>query len=161
MCPCGGGLVFSLVWPWLLEWPVAANRPTVRFRPFRLCGHRTTHPGSSTSTSVADTVVFSISTPDGPWFVTAEVHRGEDGERFTYQCPGGGPAAVVWGSDVYTDDSSICTAAVHAGAITLEEGGEVVIEMRAGETSYRGTTTNGIRTEPRGAWDGSFVIMVP
>lgn len=68
---------------------------------------------------------------------------------------------MVWGSDVYTDDSSICTAAVHAGAITLEEGGEVVIEMRAGETSYRGTTTNGIRTEPWGAWDGSFVIMVP
>jgi hypothetical protein len=116
---------------------------------------------SSTSTSVAEAVVFSTSTPDHPWFATAIEHRGGIGERFTYACPGGGPAAVVWGSDIYTDDSSVCTAAVHSGAITLLEGGEVVIEIREGQSSYRATTANGITTEPWDAWDGSFVIIDP
>jgi hypothetical protein len=40
------------------------------------------------------------------------------GQRFSFVCPpsDGGPA-YVFGTDVYTDNSPICKAAIHAGAL--------------------------------------------
>lgn len=94
------------------------------------------------------------------WAAQADSLRGRNNQRFTYSCPAGGPASGrVWGTDVYTDDSSICTAAVHAGAITIAAGGTVTIEMRPAETSYRGSVRNGIASKSYGAYAGSFVIV--
>jgi len=92
------------------------------------------------------------------WGADATSLRGRIGERFKYTCPTGGTARTVWGTGVYTDDSSVCTAAVHAGRITLAAGGTVTIEIRRGRSSYRGTTRHGITTRPYGAWPGSFVV---
>ncbi|XP_071985285.1 uncharacterized protein [Engystomops pustulosus] len=61
----------------------------------------------------------------------------------------------VWGTDVYTDDSSICRAAIHAGLIP-NEGGEVTVWKTPGHVSYSGSTRNGITTKHYGAWPGSF-----
>jgi hypothetical protein len=94
-----------------------------------------------------------------PWFANAVEHRGMDGQPVDYECPAGGPVDQVWGTDVYTDDSSVCTAAVHAGVITQEEGGSVTIEIRPGEESYEGSERNGIETSEYPAWGGSFVIV--
>jgi hypothetical protein len=55
------------------------------------------------------------------WFSTAVQYRGEDGRRVQFACPSPGEARSVWGSDIYTDDSSVCTAAVHAGLIDPRE----------------------------------------
>jgi LCCL domain-containing protein len=96
-----------------------------------------------------------------PWAATASEHRLEVGEQFDYDCPADGQAYIVWGVDVYTDDSSVCTAAVHAGLITLGEGGTVTIEMREGEDSYEGSERNGVTTSSYGQWGGSFVIVEP
>jgi hypothetical protein len=62
----------------------------------------------------------------------------------------------VWGDGIYTDDSSVCTAAVHAGLITVAEGGRVVIEISAGLDAYEGATANGVTTLPYASWPGSF-----
>lgn len=94
-----------------------------------------------------------------PWAATAAAHRASVNEQFTYDCPAGGEPHTVWGADVYTDDSSVCTAAVHAGAITLEDGGEVTVEIRPGEEEYEASEQNGIGTSPYGPWGGSFVIV--
>lgn len=96
------------------------------------------------------------------WSTNATAHRGENGQRFLYTCPPNPSRTnlgTVWGSEVYSDDSAVCVAAVHAGALTLAAGGRVVIEIRAGETSYRGTTWNGVATRDWGDWHGSFVIV--
>ncbi|HET6638716.1 MAG TPA: LCCL domain-containing protein, partial [Gemmatimonadota bacterium] len=95
------------------------------------------------------------------WNTRGESHRGEVGTRYTYTCPPNGTAGPVWGTDVYTDDSSVCTAAVHAGLITLAGGGTVTIEMRGGEASYRGEDRNGITSWNYGAWGSSFVFPRP
>jgi hypothetical protein len=76
----------------------------------------------------------------------------------TYVCPPDGQAYTVWGTDIYTDDSSVCTAAVHAGLINFEDGGEVAIAIRGGESSYLGTTANGVTTMSYGSWGRSFVF---
>lgn len=93
------------------------------------------------------------------WNATAAAFRGRNGARFVYTCPSYGVASGVWGTDTYTDDSSVCTAAVHAGRITLAGGGQVTIEIRPGQQSYQGSTRNGITSISYGAWSGSYVIV--
>ena len=94
------------------------------------------------------------------WDATATAHRQHVGQRFTFSCPPGGSAHPVWGTGTFTDDSSICTAAVHANVITLANGGNVTIEMRPGQPAYAGSTRNGVTSQNYGQWDGSFVFLV-
>lgn len=82
-----------------------------------------------------------------------------EGQQITYDCPPAGEPHSVWGTDVYTDDSSVCTAAVHAGVITLDDGGSVTIEMRPGQDSYEASEQNGIESGSWGSWHGSFVVV--
>jgi LCCL domain len=89
----------------------------------------------------------------------ATAFRGRNGEQFSYTCPKYGAAGSIWGTDVYTDDSSVCTAGVHAGTITLAGGGTVIIEIRPGEAAYTSSTRNRITSNSFGAWSGSFVIV--
>lgn len=95
------------------------------------------------------------------WSTTATEHGGEIGKRVVYACPAGGSPSTIWGTDVYTDDSSVCTAAVHAGLITLGAGGTVTIEMRAGQNAYVASERNGITSSQWGNWDSSFVFVIP
>jgi hypothetical protein len=93
------------------------------------------------------------------WTTTASSLSGQNGQRFTYTCPANGTAATVWGTDVYTADSSICTAAVHAGVITLARGGSVTIKLQPGAASYQGSARNGVESRPYGSWSSSFVVI--
>jgi hypothetical protein len=87
--------------------------------------------------------------------------RGMNGERYSFLCPPGKPQpSRVSGSGSYTDDSSICTAAVHAGVIHGKDGGAVTIEIRPGEDKYPGSEQNYIRSASYDrAWSGSFVVL--
>ena len=96
---------------------------------------------------------------DTGWSAVAKDLRGRNGERSTFTCPANGQAFPVWGTDIYTDDSSICTAAVHAGRITFARGGTVTIEIRPAQSSYAGSTRNGVSTRSYGSWGGSYVIV--
>jgi hypothetical protein len=92
------------------------------------------------------------------WNANAGNFRAYVGEHFSYICPSGGAIGTVWGTDVYTDDSSVCTAAVHAGKIAPAKGGNVAIEIRPGQASYKGSTRNGVTSFDYGAWQGSFTV---
>jgi hypothetical protein len=70
--------------------------------------------------------------------------------------PGCGTGAAVWGTDVYTDDSSVCTAAGHAGVVDLARGGAANLTVLAGERSYVGTSRHGVTTRNWGSWGRSF-----
>lgn len=92
------------------------------------------------------------------WRSSAEEFRGRDGTLVTYDCPPQGTAGSIWGDGPYTDDSSVCTAGVHAGRITLAEGGTVVIRIEPGMDAYASSDANGIVTRSWRSWGGSFVI---
>ena len=92
------------------------------------------------------------------WTQNAVQYRSRIGEQITFACAAGGPTRTVWGTDVYTDDSSICTAGVHAGAITVAGGGSVTIEIRPGQSSYAGSARNGVTSANWGSWGGSFSV---
>ena len=81
----------------------------------------------------------------GGWDAEAGDHRGHNGTRYLYVCPSGGTVSPrLWGTNVYTDDSSVCTAAAQVGVITPAAGGNVTIELRPGQKSYVGFAHNGI-----------------
>jgi len=79
------------------------------------------------------------------------------GEAYAFSCPGGGQTgATVWGTDIYTDDSAICPAAVHAGKFSAYGGGTATVEVMEGRQSYTGSTRNGVTSLDFGAWPGSI-----
>jgi hypothetical protein len=84
---------------------------------------------------------------------------GEVGERYLYNCPPDGDARSLWGTDIYTSDSSVCTAGVHSGLITFAQGGSVVIENRPGQESYIGSFRNGVTSSSYASWVRSFIFV--
>jgi hypothetical protein len=110
--------------------------------------------------SAAGTPTMSITrdtTPIG-WDTSAGGFQGATGRTYRFSCPADGTTQAIWGSDVYTDDSSICTAAVHAGIISIEHGGIVTIEIRPGRSTYGSTTRHGIKSNNFGEYHRSFVF---
>lgn len=73
---------------------------------------------------------------------TAARFRGHDGDEVRVYCPPGGAARTVWGTRVYTYDSSVCTAAVHAGLATFDAAASSPWRWRGGSG---GTAVGGAR----------------
>jgi hypothetical protein len=93
------------------------------------------------------------------WTSTAQNCSINVGDKLMVNCPPGGQIRYAWGTDVYTADSSVCTAAVHAGRIGVDAGGDVYIEVIAGQTEYTGSDRNGVTTSTRGEWLTSFQFI--
>ena len=132
------------------------------------CGGPTTvESPTPTMSTAASTTTLSTSAPTttlqadyasvaAAWERKAVEFRGRIGELVDVECPFGGQIRSTWGSNVYTDDSSICTAAVHVGLITVDQGGEVTIEILDGQEEYYGSDFNGVTSADFGPWPGSF-----
>jgi len=102
---------------------------------------------------------YSQTVSGATWDTRATSYRGMLTLKLRVDCPvRPGAAASLWGTDVYTDDSSLCEAGVHAGRIT-PSGGPLVIEIRRGFPSYTGSTRNGTVSADYGDWGGSFVVL--
>ncbi len=85
--------------------------------------------------------------------------RGEYGRRYTVRCVPEDIDLAVWGLGPYTDDSPVCVAAVHSGAIDGTAGGEVTLEIRPAQRRFGGMTRNGVTGLSWGPYPGSFVIV--
>lgn len=95
------------------------------------------------------------------WSTRAEKWRGQNGQQVKVVCPAGGSiSSRLWGTDTYTDDSSICTAAVHAGLITTARGGTVTIEIKSGTREYQASTRNGVTSKDYGSFSGGGFSIV-
>jgi hypothetical protein len=66
----------------------------------------------------------------------------------------------VIGSGPYSDGSSICAAAVHAGTLHAANGGVVIIELRPGQAHYSGSLSHYVQSESyEPYWSGSFLVV--
>jgi LCCL domain len=140
----------------------AATSTTTALAPGSTTTSESSATTSSTSLKAASTTTGSTASSAPPsenaWAVTATAHRGKNGERFTIDCTSSGSVRSVWGTETYTDDSSICTAAVHVGLITVVTGGKVEYEIAPGLDEYSGTLANGITTSHYLSFQGSFTF---
>lgn len=89
---------------------------------------------------------------------TPRDRNGRIGATFLHTCPAEcvDVECTVWGSDVYTDDSCICRAAIHAGVLEPGQNNRVEVQHLEGQPGYRGSERNGIATRDYGAWDDAF-----
>jgi hypothetical protein len=114
---------------------------------------------------------FSFSFPDAPAIVTTTTtttespaipapynmvgYRAQVGQTYTWSITGT-TSGNVWGTDIYTDDSSIAAAAVHVGLVSVGQTKNVRVTMLAGLGGYVGSTRNGITSSNYGNWWGSY-----
>jgi serine/threonine-protein kinase len=84
-------------------------------------------------------------------------YQNQVGQAFDFRVTGtaDGP---LWGTDVYSTDSSLATAAVHAGALKVGETGVVRVRIVAPPPAYQGSTRNGVSSDSWGAWPGAFTV---
>ncbi|KAK9411854.1 vitrin [Crotalus adamanteus] len=63
----------------------------------------------------------------------------------------------VYGTDIYASFSSVCAAAIHSGIID-NSGGKVLVQKVAGQSGYKGSFSNGIRSLSLPRWRESFIL---
>lgn len=87
-----------------------------------------------------------------------EQSHAADGKTFLVTCPANCPEGSVWGVDLYTDDSFVCRAAMHAGAIQAS-GGKAAVTFARGQHSYLGSSRNGVTSSGYGKFARSFYVQ--
>lgn len=84
-----------------------------------------------------------------------DIKNRDDDTEITCSCAAD-PSGAVWGTAIYTQDSSICSAAVHNGAITSAKGGTVTARAAPGCKTYSGSVSNAVTTSNWGPYETSF-----
>jgi hypothetical protein len=88
---------------------------------------------------------------------TMQNYRDRIGQTFVFEVVGQA-GSTIWGDGVYTDDSAIAVAAVHAGIVRVGEHALVQVRIMPGQASYNGTFRNGVRSNTYGPWEGSYSL---
>ena len=83
--------------------------------------------------------------------------RNQIGKSFRFHVTGTNRNSI-WGTKYYTLDSPL-SAAVHAGVVKVGEKGVVTVKIHPTQKSFKGTTRNGVRSYPYGAYPGSYEIV--
>ncbi|MCF7972039.1 MAG: hypothetical protein K9L22_12845 [Methylococcaceae bacterium] len=91
---------------------------------------------------------------------TLSDYRGREGGAFYFRITGENVGGV-WGTQVYTDDSRLATAAVHSGVLALNQTGVVKATILAGQGNYTGSVAHGITSSSYGTWSGSYSLATP
>ncbi len=66
---------------------------------------------------------------------------------------------TCWGTDVYTMDSTVSMAAVHAGVAEGGRSNTVYIRVVEGKLAYEGSTRNGVSSEGYGEYNMSYEFL--
>ncbi|XP_033619410.1 vitrin isoform X2 [Fukomys damarensis] len=79
--------------------------------------------------------------------------------EFIVKCPAGcrDPKYHVYGTGIYASYSSICGAAVHSGVLD-NSGGKILVQKVAGQSSYKGSYSNGVQSVSLPRWRESFIV---
>lgn len=85
-------------------------------------------------------------------------HRGQVGKSFLVEVLGDASSGGLWGTDVYTEDSFLPLAVVHAGLLKVNERGLVKVTLLPGQDSYQGSTRHGITSDSWGSYAGSYKV---
>lgn len=64
----------------------------------------------------------------------------------------------VWGTDVYTGDSALASAAVHAGAVKAGEAAVVRVTVMPPLAQYQGSVRNGVTSHDFGRFGTAYRV---
>lgn len=80
------------------------------------------------------------------------------GATYAFRVTGFSGAGAVWGTDVYTSDSVLAAAAVHAGVLADGQTGVVLVTILPGRPAYAGSVRNGVNSASWPSWGASYRI---
>jgi hypothetical protein len=81
----------------------------------------------------------------------------QTGKSFHFTVTGNTDGSI-YGSDLYTTDSTLATAAVHAGLLRNGETGVLKVTIEPGAASYASTTRNGVTSYDWGQYHASYKV---
>jgi hypothetical protein len=82
----------------------------------------------------------------------------EEGDIVRLTCADGCTSGSVYGTEVYTADSKVCTAGVHAGAIPAT-GGSFKAKIGGKESNFKGSEANGVTSKDwTSEWGPTFQV---
>ena len=70
----------------------------------------------------------------------------------------GDTAGSVWGTDIYTGDSALAAAAVHAGAVKAGETAVVRVRVMPPLAQYPGSVRFGVTSHDYGRYDTAYRV---
>ena len=79
------------------------------------------------------------------------------GRKYCYKIKGSSEG-IVWGDNIYTDDSNIAKAAVLEGKCQLGQEKIVGIKMIEGKSSYSSASRYGVSSVTYGSWPASYIF---
>jgi len=85
-------------------------------------------------------------------------HGTQDIDKVFYFEVVGSVSGSLYGTDIYTNDSALATAAVHSGALSVGEKGIVKVTVLPGRQEYESSTRCGITSNRYGPWSLSYKI---
>lgn len=109
----------------------------------------------------------AATTPEAPAQTTVQAlpdpgnlagYRDQVGQVMTFAVTGT-TSGSVWGTGIYTDDTTLAAAAVHAGVLQAGQSGNVTVQILGPQTSFSGTAANGVTSSNYGAWGGSYSFV--
>lgn len=134
------------------------------------CDDEAPTEGATTEGATTETTAPSPSEPAAPEGIVHEgitdvtclrspiLYTPNMGDIRDFRCPSGCRFPTVWGTDVYTADSTICNAAIHAGVLT-SEGGVARIQITEVADEYVGSNRNGIESSSQATSSSSFIFL--
>lgn len=87
-------------------------------------------------------------------------YRNYVGISFTVKVTGATTGGNVWGTNIYTDDSSIGMAAVHSGVLASGQTALVTVTILGAQSSFAGSSRNGVTSSSFGYWQGSYSLKI-
>ena len=88
-------------------------------------------------------------------------YKDQVGKTFRFRVsapPPGGQGGGVWGSDIYTFDSNLAMAAVHAGVLAQGQTKAIGVTMVGPQNAFAGSTRNGLTSGAWGAYPSAFTF---
>ena len=79
------------------------------------------------------------------------------GKSFYFRVTGA-VMATIWGDGLYTTDSQLATAAVHAGVLKAGETGVVKVTILPSPAAFSGSTKNGVTSQPYGMFPAAYKV---
>lgn len=85
-------------------------------------------------------------------------HQNEIGKTFVFKVTANNPGGTIWGTDLYTTDSSLPLAVIHAGVLQPGQTGVVKVTIMPSPPAFIGSTRNGVTSQPFQAYPAAYRV---
>ena len=85
-------------------------------------------------------------------------YHGRMGQTIAFRVTGA-MRGTIWGTDIYTTDSPLAMAAVHAGIIKMGETGVVRVKIIPSPPTFMASARNGVASQPYGRYPAAYQIL--